>query len=52
MNIAYIFGKIAMIFGIVSAININKDLSSPNLWLCLACIGFLYISLELKNDTR
>jgi hypothetical protein len=48
-----ILSRTAMIFGIFSAINITKieeGIRNPMMWVCLICIGVLYVCQGVKND--
>ena len=50
-----IISRLAMIFGIISAINITKiehGIYSVMMWVCLVCIAILYVCVGVKNDKR
>ena len=48
-----VISRLAMIFGIISAINITKiesGIENPMMWVCLSCIAALYVCGGIKND--
>lgn len=50
-----IISRVAMIFGIISTINITKiehGIYNPMMWVCLLCIAILYVCQGVKNDQR
>ncbi|MEG0407312.1 MAG: hypothetical protein RR623_00435 [Bacilli bacterium] len=48
-----IISRLAMILGIFSAINmqdITQNIANPMMWVCLVCIGTLYIMKGSENE--
>ena len=48
-----VISRLAMILGIFSAINmqdITQNITNPMMWVCLVCIGTLYILKGSEND--